>query len=299
MDGDQLERDFLLRLQRQVKDSYRHRRSRKARARPRSTHLSRVIEDSEISSTPCEDEGSPLRLGSSSPRRAREVPVFPFPSPRFNFGFSNRGTSRASSLSTVADYHQPNPHTASDPSPDPVAVTDAETYAIHSEPDNQIFVSPGNGSGVRYSYTEDEINLLMYYLDHIFPRLSPYFHYTAGDAGRGWLLNLLLRTKPLCTAVACLSACDQAQFVLGPLSDIPQPYHELEMQHLRSVSDLRDHLDQLSKKTGARQIAASVEALACIMHLILFEVCTHHNIPLGPLLLSLSCHFTMLTSNYH
>ncbi len=124
------------------------------------------------------------------------------------------------------------------------------------------------------SYSERELNLLMYYFDHIFPRLCPFFPYSAADNGRGWLLSLFLSTKPLCAAAVCLSACDKAQFVLGPLTDVPQPNHDLEMQHIQIVVDLRDHLSQLSRKTGARRMAATVEALACIMHLILFEVGT-------------------------
>ncbi|KAH8898408.1 hypothetical protein GQ53DRAFT_817680 [Thozetella sp. PMI_491] len=121
-------------------------------------------------------------------------------------------------------------------------------------------------------YGETELILLMYYFDHIFPRLCPFFAYTAANNGRGWLLSLFLRTRPLCAAAICLSTCDKAQFVLGPLSDVPQPNHDLEMQHIRIVIELRDHLSQLTRKTGASRMAAAVEALACIMHLILFEL---------------------------
>jgi hypothetical protein len=112
----------------------------------------------------------------------------------------------------------------------------------------------------------------MYYLDHIFHRLCPFFNYTPSNNGRGWLLNLFLRTKPLCAVAVCLAACDQKQFSHGALSDTPQPNHDLEMQHLQIVKDLRDHLGELSKKSGASRMSAAVEALACIMHLIQFEV---------------------------
>ncbi|OAA65241.1 transcription factor Cys6 [Niveomyces insectorum RCEF 264] len=123
-----------------------------------------------------------------------------------------------------------------------------------------------------FLYNETELSLLMYYFDHVFPRLAPFFTYSAADGGRGWLLSLLLRTKPLGAAAICISACDQAQFVLGPLSDIPQPNHDLETKHIQSVVDLRAHLTQLAQQTGASRMAVAVEALACIMHLILFEV---------------------------
>lgn len=115
----------------------------------------------------------------------------------------------------------------------------------------------------------------MYYLDHLFPRMCPLFRYSPADNGRGWLLNLLLRTKPLCAAAVCLSECDRKQFDVRPLSDSPQSHHDLEMRHVHIITDLRDHLSHLSAKTGARRMAAAVEALACIMHLIMFEVGTH------------------------
>lgn len=113
----------------------------------------------------------------------------------------------------------------------------------------------------------------MYYLDHIFPRCCPFFDYNPGDDGRGWLLSLFLRTKPLCALAVCLSDCDKAQLVLGrALNETSQPHHDLEMQHIQIAKDLRDHLDRLVDVRGSYQMSAAVEALACVMHLVLFEV---------------------------
>jgi hypothetical protein len=112
----------------------------------------------------------------------------------------------------------------------------------------------------------------MYYLDHIFPRLCPFFEYTPTNDGRGWLLNLFLRTKPLCALAVCLGACDKAQLVFGALNEAEQPHVELEMHHLQIVTDLRDHLGRLSSAGSGSRMSAVVEALACIQHLILFEV---------------------------
>lgn len=121
-------------------------------------------------------------------------------------------------------------------------------------------------------YSDTELNLVMHYLDHIFPRLCPFFKYTPTDDGRGWLLNLFLRTKPLCALAICISACDKAQLVLGALNETPQPHHDLENRRIQIHSDTRVHIGRLMDQNGAYQMAAAVEALACIMHLILFEV---------------------------
>ncbi|KAK5064373.1 hypothetical protein LTR84_000206 [Exophiala bonariae] len=126
--------------------------------------------------------------------------------------------------------------------------------------------------------SETEVNLVMYYFDHVFSRFAPWFKYSAAHDGRGWLLNLFLRSRPLLMAAICISACDKAQFLLGPLSHVPQPYHALEMQNLQAVASVRDHLDQLTLRSGLGQMAAAVEALACIIHLMFFEVCGFRNL---------------------
>lgn len=198
----------------------------------------------------------------------------------------------AHSSHTSHTSHAPHSYTSHPPQNlyDPRHFQDAPSPAVyasakappHQRPWSQ---SPppaceGSRSGSDFPYSETELSLLMYYFDHVFPRLCPFFTYSAGDKGRGWLLSLFLRTKPLCAAAICISACDQAQFVLGPLSDIPQPNHDLEMKHIQIVVDLRAHLAQLSQQTGASRMAVAVEALACVMHLILFEVCAP--VPLCP-----------------
>jgi Fungal specific transcription factor domain len=166
-------------------------------------------------------------------------------------------------------------HTSSRAPSNPPAADFLDSFPSPAFTDNILSFST-NDCQIRGSYNERELNLVMYYLDHIFPRAYPYFKFSAADDGRGWLLNLLLRTKPLCSAAICLSACDQAQFVLGPLTDVSQPYHELEAQHIQSVVELRHHLNRLRKTTGASHMATIVESLACIIFLIMFEVSIIH-----------------------
>jgi hypothetical protein len=263
MDGGQLEKEIMCAIKLQIKESYRRRRSRVSQLHP--TQGCRENTGNASTPPPSRDNQTPGPDPFSS--WSREITI----SPSLSSRFINGHTRRTSDLRGTEHRH--GSYSPMNDTVEPSGIDNTDSYGSQSNSDYSLSFSPRNGFGTRCSYDERELNLVMYYLDHIFPRLCPYFKYSASDNGRGWLLNLFLRTRPLCTAAVCLSACDQAQFVLGPLSDIPQPYHELEMQHIRSVMDLRDHLDQLSKKTGASQMAASVEALACIMHLILFEVC--------------------------
>lgn len=260
MDGGDAEKAIMQDIKRQVKESYRRRRSRSSGARLFASQRDR--------------HGSNTTTVTPSPSRALEtLASSPYSLwPQENQGPANDGVGPS--------YLRPDTHWQSqDRFGGYLAVgaarTEAETPDTYAPPPDGSYCfdgTPRSDPGTRVSFDEKELDLVMYYLDHIFPRLAPYFVYSAADNGRGWLLNLFLRTKPLCSAAVCISACDKAQFVLGPLSRVPQPYHDLEMQHLRSMANLRDHLDQLSTKAGASQMAAGVEAFACIIHLIFFEV---------------------------
>ena len=44
---------------------------------------------------------------------------------------------------------------------------------------------------------DSQANLLMYYLDVVFPGQFPFYDPAPLDGGRGWLLLIILRTKPL------------------------------------------------------------------------------------------------------
>jgi len=55
------------------------------------------------------------------------------------------------------------------------------------------------------SISADESVLLMHFLDHVFPLQYPMYKPGIPEGGRGWLLALLLRTKPLYHAALALS----------------------------------------------------------------------------------------------
>lgn len=48
--------------------------------------------------------------------------------------------------------------------------------------------------------------LLMHFLDHVIPAQYPLYHPQPLDGGRGWLLSLLLHTKPLYHGALALSS---------------------------------------------------------------------------------------------
>ncbi|KAF7561487.1 hypothetical protein G7046_g2665 [Stylonectria norvegica] len=56
------------------------------------------------------------------------------------------------------------------------------------------------------SLPSEDLILVMHYLDHVLPLQYPMYDLKVSEEGRGWLLHLILRTKPLYHAVSALSA---------------------------------------------------------------------------------------------
>ena len=114
-----------------------------------------------------------------------------------------------------------------------------------------------------------EAELLMHYLDYIFPLQYPYYKDNPRFGGRGWVFWLLMKRGPLHHAVLTLSALHY-HTELEPASTNRESelitYHTNALQQLREVIT-RFELDHLAGNT--QQL---VEFLACGASLISFEV---------------------------
>ncbi|EFY88518.1 hypothetical protein MAC_05412 [Metarhizium acridum CQMa 102] len=114
-----------------------------------------------------------------------------------------------------------------------------------------------------------EAQLLVHYLDYIFPLQYPYYKDEPSLGGRGWLLWLLMKRGPLHQAVLTLSALHhhtQSAGAPGNRESELIGYHTNALQRLRQV--LQDC--ELDKFAESRQ--QMVEFLACGSALISFEV---------------------------
>jgi len=60
----------------------------------------------------------------------------------------------------------------------------------------------------------------MHFLDHVFPLQYPMYKPKVLEGGRGWLLSLLLRTRPLYHAALALSAYHRRTVTLSNMSDL-------------------------------------------------------------------------------
>jgi hypothetical protein len=65
----------------------------------------------------------------------------------------------------------------------------------------------------------EEYTLLMHFLDEVFPLQYPMYRPHIFEGGRGWLLGLLLRTKPLYHASLALSSYHRRMSIHEKLSE--------------------------------------------------------------------------------
>jgi C6 transcription factor Pro1 len=124
----------------------------------------------------------------------------------------------------------------------------------------------------------------MYYLGFILPLQFLFYQPSVADGGKGWLLALLLQTRPLHQAALSLAAWHR-KAAMRCVSVKAGPAHEenggkeegkgfgSEQQlYERSIAGLRGRIETLSQKGLDDGLKDSIEALAYIVQLILLEV---------------------------
>jgi len=125
------------------------------------------------------------------------------------------------------------------------------------------------------SRKEFQTTLLMHYLDHVFPLQFSCYTPPVTEMGRGWLLALLTRTKPLYHAALALSSFYMYSVLLktGRTQCIQKHYEEAKRQHALAFKELQLQL-QLVDQSGNKHLKGTIETVACIIQMIMFEVST-------------------------
>ncbi|EHK21699.1 uncharacterized protein TRIVIDRAFT_209372 [Trichoderma virens Gv29-8] len=122
----------------------------------------------------------------------------------------------------------------------------------------------------------DEANLLMHYLDYVFPYQYPFSE--KGKWSRGWLLWLLSKNGPLYRASMGLAALHQRSLQGGIES------HHLELEfHTKALRQLQDFIVSFNINELRLENENLVEVITCGVALISFE----HQLPQSPDQLSL------------
>ena len=122
-------------------------------------------------------------------------------------------------------------------------------------------------------FEEDQANLLMHYFDHVLPLQFSFYSPSIFEGGRGWLLSILVRTKPLYHVVLSLAAYHQ-QSVLVRGSGVPckASLAKLQERHIDCINVLRSHLEKFSREAQVKSSEDLVDIMACICFLIALEV---------------------------
>ena len=121
-----------------------------------------------------------------------------------------------------------------------------------------------------------EAVLLMHFLDSVFPLQYPAYKPCLIDGGRGWLLSLLMNTKPLYHAALSMSAYHRQSSLLIPGRRACDKINwaELEKHHAICFQELRKDIQALNLWLGNYKcITSGVGVVASVAQLIFFEVC--------------------------
>lgn len=119
---------------------------------------------------------------------------------------------------------------------------------------------------------EIEPFLLMYYLDIVFPLQFPFYKPSLSDGGRGWILSLMMQAKPLYNAALCLAAYHRNLALSGSKAMPPSECTEQDHFYSLALKGLRQHISTLENKGHREGLKDSIEILACVIQLIMFEV---------------------------
>ncbi|KAE9372776.1 hypothetical protein N431DRAFT_376065, partial [Stipitochalara longipes BDJ] len=143
-----------------------------------------------------------------------------------------------------------------------------------------LILTSNNWSVLPLQFEEDQASLLMHFFDHVLPLQFRFYNPSILEGGRGWILSILTRTKPLYHVALSLAAYHQ-QSILVRSNQIPctASLRKLEERYIECIKALRCHLEQFPIGPEANTCETNIEIMACIALLIaldLFRGDTNH-----------------------
>lgn len=127
----------------------------------------------------------------------------------------------------------------------------------------------------------------MHFIDTVFPLQYPMYRPNVLEGGRGWLLSLLLRTKPLYHASLALSAYHRGNILLAARRHGCSTLSTVEQEkHLAiCLSEFRNAIKDVGQWINRESCPSnSLGLMACVIQLIFFEA-RHPMVTLSSLLL--------------
>ena len=120
---------------------------------------------------------------------------------------------------------------------------------------------------------EQDLTLIMNYLDNVFPLQFYFYQPQSADRGRGWLLSLLLRARSSYFTALAFSNLHRLIFIdKGDSVKEQKLSADFDRYHTLALSELQKELDVLSSISGYAHLKMGVEILACMIQLSSIEV---------------------------
>lgn len=119
-----------------------------------------------------------------------------------------------------------------------------------------------------------EATMLMNYLDYVFPLQFNCYTPPIIELGRGWLLALLTRTKPLYHVALALSCLYMHSQLLKTRRSrcIQGHWDKMNKHHALAFQELQVQISASNEGRKEGSLKGDIEILACIVQLISFEV---------------------------
>ncbi|KAE8449585.1 hypothetical protein EG329_007915 [Mollisiaceae sp. DMI_Dod_QoI] len=138
----------------------------------------------------------------------------------------------------------------------------------------------GGASWLPSAFSSEEAVLLMHFIDNVFPLQYPVYKPSVAEGGRGWVISLLLRTKPLYHACLALATYHRGAVLLelhrGPCTTAVVVEQE---KHLAiCLKEFRESIESVSHLVGGFDCPNnSLGLMACVVQLIYFELFAGHD----------------------
>ncbi|ESZ99031.1 hypothetical protein SBOR_0565 [Sclerotinia borealis F-4128] len=175
-------------------------------------------------------------------------------------------SNRSSIVIGDVDHQRPNSET----SPAHSEQSASADASMGSTPDS------GNSFPSTPSITGNEAALLMHFLDNVFSLQYPMYKPEVAEGGRGWLLSLLLKTKPLYHASIGLSAYHRGVVLRGiSHGACTKPSIAEQEGHLAiCLTEFQDAFRLAQKSVSDYSICPDngLEIMACVVQLVFFEL---------------------------
>ncbi|KAK1757815.1 fungal-specific transcription factor domain-containing protein [Echria macrotheca] len=135
-------------------------------------------------------------------------------------------------------------------------------------------------AGPAMGIDERELNMVMLYLDYVFPFLFPFYRPRLVDAGRGWLLVLFSRNKALLHTVLSLASYffnivfsqrSQAGIEDSPAC-VTHNWDELQRQQEIALKELQAEMQRIIARGVAGYLAETNRVMASVIQLLMFDV---------------------------